>query len=157
MFSKVATPICILSSHVWGFWFCYMCLLIVMLSARNAWGYSPGIHCTACDEPPQTFPWPEPMLWLDQPLWFLWLQDASQQQPSEEKKKKNLTTKFIIHKSWRVHKMPEGHIARSRGEKGRRETRCVCVWGLLPEHLPFLGSKMGCWDFVGLLFGEFKT
>ena len=31
-------------------------LLIVVLSARNAWGHSPGIYCTTCGKPPQTFP-----------------------------------------------------------------------------------------------------
>lgn len=31
---------------------------------------------------PQTFSPPQPRLWLDQPVWFLRLQDALQQKPS---------------------------------------------------------------------------
>ena len=54
-----------------------------MFWARNAWG-SHMAHISH-REPPWTFSPLGPKLWLDWPLWFLWLQDVLQQKGNFDK------------------------------------------------------------------------
>lgn len=69
---------------------------IVMLSASNVC----GTHLAAYHlwQPLQIFPWLQPMLRLDLPLWCLAPEDTPQQQPSGDFEKARL----ITHKSWRL-------------------------------------------------------
>ena len=95
-------------------WMWAMCcgglsLFIVMLSARNAW--ITWLRPYYVWEPSQTFPWPESMLWLVWPLWFLLrLQHAHKPKTIREPRR----PRFITHRFWRVHSTPEGDTAKSQ-------------------------------------------
>ena len=83
---------------------------------------------------PQTLSPPKPRLWLDQPVWFLQLQDALQQKPSGN------FEKWALLLSPRGHSMPDGHTARPRR---------VTVQMHEPGALPLLGPTLGCLGFQG--------
>lgn len=101
-------------------------------------------------QPPQTFTQPEPILWTSWSLWFLWLQDAPQQQPLRNLK----GTRFINHKSWRVHDMPKGHTERLRIEtEDVLMHRELCLYEHSRTVCPgFQGFLRLCLPFFILLF-----
>lgn len=106
---------------------CWWNLLIVTVLVRNAGGTPLGWHFVW--ESPQAFPWPDPMLRLDQPLLLLWLWDTlPQQEPSGNfSKTKVLGTQH----AW-------GHTERSKAERKRE-----CRSGILL----LLGLRLGRLEF----------
>lgn len=120
--------------------FCVCLSVSVSLSARNAWVTHLGLSYLR--ERSQTFPGPEPMPWLDWPLWFLVI-DTRHMSATVIRE---LWKKFIAHRSWRVHSTP----GVTQWGWGEREGS--------PRVLPSLGWRVGCLGFLGLLFmGAFKT
>lgn len=116
---------------------CGLSLAMVMRSARNAWGHSPG-SLLLVGSPYRHFP--------DRPLWFLWLQDTLQQQLLGNFEK-NKQTRFIS----LLFTSPGGYMAcpepHSEVVGGRRDLGICHYWGW----------GRGASDFTGSLFiGEFK-
>lgn len=95
--------------------------------------HSPGLT-SLFSNPHRTVPI-GPVLYLDQPLWFLrWLQDALQQTPSGNFEEKDL------YKSWMVQSKLGSHTVRL-GIQGRGKQESIS------GSLPLLGLRVGCLEF----------
>lgn len=101
--SNIALYVCILYiKHSLFVWYSPFALWLSQPIHSNAtcyWLEGLGALNWALVNFPQTFPLSKPMLWLDQPFWFLlWFRDALKQWQLGNLEEK----KFIIYMPWRV-------------------------------------------------------